>query len=827
MKQKLIVIGNGMVGHRFCEKLAEFEGTEQFEVTVFGEERRPAYDRVHLSSFFETGTAEALALADPKWYAEHNIRLVTGNRVSSIDCEARSVVDSVGRSHSFDRLVLATGSAPFVPPMPGTDLSGVFVYRTIEDLEAIQAYAAGAQKAVVLGGGLLGLEAAKAALDLGLSTTVVEREGRLMPRQLDDEGAALLRSRIEELGVQVRLGRAPISLLGPEQVRAIDFEDGTQLPVDLVIISAGIRPRDELARSAGLRVGERGGVVVDAAMRTSDPDIFAIGEVALFENRIFGLVAPGYEMAECAALGLVGREATFSGGDLSTKLKLIGVDVASFGVALPTQPEVREVRFTHSGDRVYRKLVVSPDGKHLLGGILVGDAEDYGKLLQIQQNEIVLPANLGALMMPGAQGDSFKLELPDEAQICKCNNVRKGTITAAIREGGCSDLGSLKSCTNAGTGCGGCVPQMNDLLLAELKLQGRDTRQELCEHFPYTRQELFAIIKVQEHKTFSAVIRACGKGIGCEVCKPAVASILASLWNDLVARPEHAVIQDTNDRFLANIQKGGTYSVVPRIPGGEITPDQLIRIGEIAKEFDLYCKITGGQRIDLFGARVDQLPDIWEGLIEVGLESGHAYGKALRTVKSCVGSTWCRYGVQDSTSMAIRLEERYRGLRAPHKVKAAVSGCIRECAEAQSKDFGVIATEKGWNLYVAGNGGARPQHAVLLAEDLDDEALIRCIDRFLMYYVATADKLERTAWWFNRLEGGVEHLRDVILRDTLGLCAEFDRAMERHVATYHCEWSEVVRNPELRARFRHFANTDEPDASIRFERTRGQRIPVA
>lgn len=824
MKAKLIVVGNGMVGHRFCEKLSEAGGLEKFDVKVFGEEPRPAYDRVHLSEYVQTRDADALLLGSRDWYASQGMRLFVGRKILSIDLEKKTATDDEGNAHAYDRLILATGSAPFVPPIPGTDKEGVFVYRTIEDLQALVAYAENAKNAIVIGGGLLGLEAAKAALDLNLRTAVVEREGRLMPRQLDDEGSGLLRARIEELGVEIHTGASPAEITGNGKVDGLRFDNGETLPTDLLIISAGIRPRDELARSAGIEVGPRGGILVDSRMKTSDESVFAIGESALFEGMIYGLVAPGYEMAEAAVAELMGGEMHFSGSDMSTKLKLVGVDVASFGTAFGN-PEVREVRYLNSTNRSYRKLVVSADGKHLLGGMLVGDTDDYGRLLQIQQNRIVLPANLDALMFSG-DAAGFEVELPGDAQICKCNNVRKDAIVNAVREQGCTDLATLKSCTNAGTGCGGCLPQVNDMLQSELKAQGVVVRNDLCEHFALTRQELYGLIRVKELHTFRDVLKAAGSGLGCEICKPAVASILASLWNDSVAKPEHTVIQDTNDRFLANIQKGGTYSVVPRVPGGEITPDQLIRIGEVAKKYELYTKITGGQRIDLFGARVDQLPDIWEELIEVGLESGHAYGKALRTVKSCVGSTWCRFGVQDSTSMAIRLEERYRGLRSPHKLKSAVSGCIRECAEAQSKDFGVIATEKGWNLYVAGNGGARPQHAVLLAEDLSDKELIQLIDRFLMYYIRTADKLERTAWWFNKLEGGVDHLRAVLIEDSLGICAELEADMERHVATYECEWRRVVESPELRMRFRHFANSDQPDDGIVFNKQRGQKVPA-
>ncbi|HEX2038897.1 MAG TPA: (2Fe-2S)-binding protein, partial [Acidimicrobiales bacterium] len=364
----------------------------------------------------------------------------------------------------------------------------------------------------------------------------------------------------------------------------------------------------------------------------------------------------------------------------------------------------------------------------------------------------------------------------------------------------------VKEATRAGTGCGGCVPLVTELLKDALRTAGVEVADHLCEHFAYSRQELFDIVRVHRITSFSELLAAHGTGRGCEVCKPAVASMLASLGNGYILDGEQAALQDTNDHFLANLQRDGTYSVVPRVPGGEITPDQLIVIGEVAKEFGLYTKITGGQRIDLFGARVDQLPAIWRRLVDAGMESGHAYGKALRTVKSCVGQAWCRYGVQDSTSLAVELELRYRGLRAPHKIKSAVSGCARECAEAQGKDFGVIATERGWNLYVCGNGGMKPKHAVLLAEDLDTETLVRYIDRFLMFYIRTADRLERTATWFDKLDGGIDYLRRVVVDDALGICAELEADMAHHVATYECEWKATLEDPVRLGRFRRFVN---------------------
>jgi len=474
--------------------------------------------------------------------------------------------------------------------------------------------------------------------------------------------------------------------------------------------------------------------------------------------------------------------------------------------------------------------VLSPDRKHLLGGMLVGDASGYGELLQLAQNRIVLPPDPEGLILPAGRGERPKglgvTALPDAAQICSCNNVSKGDICGAIRDQKLTAVGAVKSCTKAGTTCGSCVPLVTDLLKAELKKAGVAVSDHLCEHFPFSRQQLYHLVRFHKHKTFAALLAQHGRGRGCEICKPAVASILASAWNEHVLKRAHRPLQDTNDRYLANIQRDGTYSVVPRVAGGEITPAQLIAIGQIAERHGLYTKITGGQRIDMFGARLEQLPVIWRELVDAGFESGHAYGKALRTVKSCVGSTWCRYGVQDAVGLAIRLENRYKGLRAPHKLKSAVSGCARECAEAQSKDFGVIATEKGYNLYLCGNGGMKPQHAQLFATDVDEATLIRYIDRFLMFYVRTADRLQRTAGWFNNLEGGLDYLRSVIVDDALGICAELDAEMAHVIDTYACEWKAALEDPETLRQFRPFVNSDSPDPSIVQIRERGQPRPA-
>ena len=826
-RSTLVVAGNGMVGHKLVELITRAGGLDRWRIVVFAEENRLAYDRVGLSALFSGSTAEDLSLVADGAYDGVLVHLA--DPAVSVDREQQLVVSASGAEERYDALVLATGSYPFVPPVPGHDLTGCFVYRTVEDLERIRDYAEGARVGAVVGGGLLGLEAANALLALGLETHVVEVAPRLMPLQVDDGGAAALAERIAELGVCVRAATQTTELLAGAdgRVGTMRFSEGPDLEVDLVVFSAGIRPRDELARSCGLKVGTRGGVVVDDACRTSDGRIFAIGECALARDRTWGLVGPGYEMAEVVASQLMGSPAEFTGADLSAKLKLMGVEVASFGDAFGEEEGARDVVLRDDVARVYKRLVLNADTGRVTGGILVGDASAYQLLRLMAAGELPTPERPEQLLFPARPGDAGPgvLSLPDEAAVCSCNNVTKRAICAAIADG-VSDLGGIKAATRAATTCGGCAPLVTELLNDELRRSGREVRSDLCEHFGYSRQELFDIVRVRRIGSFAELLAGYGRGRGCEICKPAVASMLASLGAGHILEGEQAGLQDTNDHFLANLQRDGTYSVVPRVPGGELTPDQLIAIGEVAKEFGLYTKITGGQRIDLFGARVEQLPAVWSRLIDADMESGHAYGKALRTVKSCVGRTWCRYGVQDSTGMAIRLELRYRGLRAPHKIKSAVSGCARECAEAQSKDFGVIATERGWNLYVCGNGGMRPQHAELLASDLDDETLVRYVDRFLMFYIRTADRLERTATWLNKLEGGISYLRSVVVDDVLEIGPELEADMDRHVAGYECEWRAVVDDPVRRQMFRTFVNSAEPDPDIVKVRERGQMRPA-
>ncbi len=826
---KIVVVGNGMVGHHYVEQLAAAD--VEAHITVIGGEDRPAYDRVHLSEFFSGRTPEDLALTTQEHYQELGVEAHFGDAVASIDRDKKTVSTVNGKQFAYDKLVLATGSYPFVPPVKGNDHESCLVYRTIDDLDNIQAQAQGSKVGVVVGGGLLGLECANAVKNLGLETHVVEFAPGLMGVQLDAGGSAMLRRKIEALDVKVHTSKATqvIEANADGDSRLImRFADGSSLATDMIVFSAGIRPFDQLARDCDLKVGERGGIEVDQQCKTSDNNIFAIGECALFDGRIFGLVAPGYRMAEVAASQLGHDSTTFQGADMSTKLKLLGVDVGSIGDAHGS--EAGAVAYTFSDERidVYKRLIVSADGRNLLGAVLVGDCSDYDTLLQYFLNGIALPTDPQTLILPYNAGGAPALgaaALPATATICSCHNVSKGDIVTAMDAGYCS-LGEVKAETAASTGCGGCAALLKSIVDDELTSRGLEVNKAMCEHFNLTRQEMFHIIKVESIKSFAELIEKHGSGRGCEICKPTAASILASLWNDYVLEEKHVGLQDTNDTFLANMQKNGTYSIVPRIAGGEITPDKLIVLGQVAKKYKLYTKITGGQRIDLFGARVQHLPAIWQELIEAGFETGHAYGKALRTVKSCVGSTWCRYGVQDSVAMALYIENRYKGLRSPHKLKSAVSGCTRECAEAQSKDFGVIATENGWNLFVGGNGGMKPRHADLFATDLDDETLIKYIDRFLMFYVRTADRLQRTSVWMSNLEGGLEYLQQVIIEDSLGIGAELEEQMNNIVDTYQCEWKTTIEDPEKLKRFRQFVNSKAEDRDIIFVEERGQPRPA-
>ena len=821
-----VVVGNGMVGQKFLEEFSQ-ENMAQDHLVVICGENHPAYDRVQLSSYFSGKSPDDLRLAPDSFYQQDHISLHLNKTVTSIHRDRSIVRLNDGSSVPYDKLVLATGSSPFIPPIEGYQLDGCFPYRTIDDLTSIQSYAQSKATGVVIGGGLLGLEGAKALKDLGLETQVIEFAPHLMAAQLDQEGGRLLQRKIEALGIKVHTGRSTQKIESHSGMLRLTFQDHPAINTEMVIFSTGIRPNDQLARQAGLAIGPRGGIIINEHCQTSDPHIFAIGECASWSGTFYGLVGPGYQMARTLVSFLKGSPEPFKGADTSSKLKLLGVEVASIGDAHGTSRDSTSMSFYDGIRDSYQKVVMSKSRKNVLGAILVGDTSNYTLFHQMMKNKTPLPSDHDSLLLSkgGERGTQSSPMVSDDSIICSCNNVSKKQLSDCIIKGSHS-INHLKETSRAGTSCGGCLPFVQEILEADLAKHGVKVDRNLCEHFHFTRQELYHLVQVNKIKSFQVMLEKFGKGLGCHICKTTMASILASCWNHHILSEEHSTLQDTNDAYLGNIQKNGTYSVVPRIPGGEILPTKLIEVGRIAVKYNLYTKITGGQRIDLLGARLEQLPDIWKDLIEAGFESGHAYGKAVRTVKSCVGDTWCRYGVNDSLTAAIDLEKRYRGIRAPHKLKMAVSGCTRECAEAKSKDVGVIATEKGWNLYVGGNGGSKPRHADLLAADLDDDSLVKFIDRFLMFYIRTGDRLQRTSTWLDQIEGGIDYVRKVVMEDSLNIGEQLEQDMQALVDTYQCEWKTTIEDPIKLKRFKSFINTKEADRQIAFTTNRGQIKPV-
>lgn len=877
-RKRVVVIGLGMVGIAFIEKLLKYDvKRREYDITVIGEEPYLAYNRVGLTSFFQHRLVENLYLNPQRWYEsmpEGSLKCHLNTLATDVDTTNKVVKTARGESVPYDILGLATGSKALLPRhTPGHDARGVFVYRTIDDLQNLISFAAtkkGTNGAVV-GGGLLGLEAAKAMMDLNefKKVKLIERNCWVLSRQLDGDAGRMVVEQVENLGLDVLLSKRVGRINTDEEnnVVGVTFEDGESMDCSCICFAIGIKPRDDLARRSGIKCADRGGgIVVKPDLSTSIPDVYAIGECASWESQTFGLIAPGIEMADVLAFNLTQAKLhtprVFKRPDLSTKLKLLGVEVASFGdffadrdgpKELPTRhgrkkegeqrrdsvtnltsgpppPPVKALTYKDPFSQVYKKYLFTLDGKYLLGGMMIGDTQDYIKLVPMVKQQKALETSPRELII-GAQkgGDEGADDLSDETQICSCHNVTKGDISKSVKDGTCKSIGDVKSCTKAGTGCGGCMPLVQTIFNKTMASMGQEVKNHLCPHFEYSRADLFNIIYVKKLQSFPEIMAAAGKdpnSLGCEVCKPAIGSIIASLFNKHIIDKERRGLQDTNDKFLANIQRNGTYSVIPRVAGGEITPDKLIIIGTVAKKYGLYTKITGGQRIDMFGAKKQDLINIWTELIEGGMESGHAYAKSLRTVKSCVGTTWCRFGIGDSVGMAVRLEERYKSIRAPHKIKGGVSGCVRECAEAQNKDFGLIATEKGFNIFVGGNGGAKPRHSELLAKDVPPDDVVPILDRYLAFYMRTADKLQRTARWIENLPGGTKYLREVILEDKLGICADLEKQMQELVGSFFCEWTEVIKNPERRKEFLQFANTSENVVdTIEPVEDRGQRRP--
>ena len=785
--EPILIAGGGIAGQALAEALRKRD--ESIPLVMVCEEPRLPYDRVALSQLL-TGESDAgeLQLRPEEWYLDHGVETRIGARVERIDTHAKTCVLSTGERLPYRALALATGSDPLLPPLPGIGLKGVHAYRSPEDCEAIRVAAAGAERVAVIGGGLLGLEAAKGIAAQGCRVTVVHLMDRLMERQLDAGAAALLAPAMEELGVEVLLGRETEEILGTGRADGLRFKGGEEIACDLVVISIGIKARTELAKTSGIECGR--GVLVDDAMRTSAPDVVALGECAEHRGVVYGIVAPIYEQATAAAETLLGRGTTYSGSVMSAKLKVMGVDLVSIGAAEGEGSAV----VADEGAGVYRKLVTA-NGR-VAGAVLMGDTRGHELLLE----RVKLDAEAAdPLALLAEAGKASAADLPDGAQVCNCNGVCKGAIVEAIRDRGLGSTQEVVATTRAGAGCGSCKPLVTELLQIELGGAVEEATY-LCPCRKQTREDLAARIREHGWGSVSEVSAACGTGRDCGACKPGLAYLVSEVNGNRHREERHA--RFINDRVHANIQKDGTFSVVPRIRGGVTTPDELRRIADVAERFDVpMVKITGGQRIDLLGVKKEQLPAIWEAL---DMPSGHAYAKAVRTVKTCVGSDFCRFGLGDAIAAGIELEREMEGLYTPHKVKSAVSGCPRNCAESYVKDIGVVAVEGGWEVYVGGAAGGTVRKGDLLAKVETKAEALRLSITFLQYYRENAEYLERTYGFVERV--GIEAIKEAVLSQGDELRERFriakaaadpDPWLERRDPVHPKQFAELDSEPEL------------------------------
>lgn len=793
-RNRLVVVGNGMAGARFVEDLLTRGGGDQFEVVVFGDEPYGNYNRILLSNVLSRSHEPQDIFLNPlEWYAEHGVELRAGCRVTAIDRRARRVLHGDGAT-GYDALVVATGSSPFVPRLAGLTeetgepKEGVFVFRTLDDCRRIMERAGRSRSAVVIGGGLLGLEAARGLQQLGVAEVhVVHLVDHLMETQLDGFGGAILRRMLCDMGFHVHLRRETRALLGKGHVSGVEFSDGSTLDCDMVVIAAGIRPNTALAREAGLAVNR--GIVVGDDLRTDDPAIYSIGECSEHRGQTYGLVAPLWEQARVLADRLTGRNpsALYLGSRIATKLKVMGIDLSVMGDH-ETRAEDEEIRYVEESAGVYKKLLVR--GGRLAGAILLGDASRSADLLNLFDRGGPLPERRSELLFPGAgaAADAGGVEaLPDDAQICNCNGVSKGQLVAAVGRG-CRSLKALCDATRAGLGCGSCTSRVKAVLE---HAAGGDLAEDPAVHFyvpgvPLTKAELVAAVRERGLKSVSSVFAAFAEGREDPGSKTGLASLLKTLWGAEYADERDA--RFINDRVHANVQKDGTFSVVPGISGGVTSSEQLRRIADVADRYGVrMIKITGGQRIDLLGIAKEQLPAVWKDL---GMRSGHAYAKAFRTVKTCVGSEFCRFGLGDSTRLGVELEERFKGLESPGKLKLGVAGCPRNCSEALIKDVGVVAVEGGrWEVYVGGAGGAHVRKADLLGVFETHEDVLRVVGRFIQYYRENAKYLERTYGFVPRV--GIDRIRAVVVDDAEGIVGRLDEAMEWSIASYRDPWLEA------------------------------------
>jgi nitrite reductase (NADH) large subunit len=779
--KRLVVVGNGMAGVACVEQILKH--SPKFAITIFGDETHVNYNRILLSSVLAGEQSPDDIILNPiEWYQRHDIDLRLGTRVLDVDSLNKTVTSDEGRTTSFDVLLLATGSSAWMPPISGLDKDGVFVFRTLDDTRGLLARAAPGVRAVVIGGGLLGLEAARGLQVQGCDVTVVHLMDRLMERQLDPAGGAYLQEKIAQLGVQVLVSRSTKALLGGAGVDRVEFTDGTTIRADLVVIAAGIRPNVELGRRAGLAVNR--GILVNDYMETSHPDIFAVGECVEHNGVCYGLVAPLLEQAKVLAATITGNKgATYVGSIQAAKLKIMGVEVFSAG-AWEDAPGAAPVRFEDPALGVYKKLVLR-DGR-LSGVILVGETSDSHRYMQWLRTGADLTAERRHLLFPPPASDSGVdvAEMPDSATVCGCVGVTKGSIIEAIHHQGVNTLSQLKEATRASTGCGSCTGLCQELLKAVAPDFEEETRKVLCGCLPFTQETLREILRSQRLRSVQDVLDIYGNGVGCEVCKPALSYMLDMLWCG--DHDEDRSARFINDRVHANIQKDGTFSVVPRIRGGVTSPAELRRIADVADKYRVpMVKITGSQRIDLLGIRKEDLPAVWADL---GMPSGQAYTKGVRMVKTCVGTDFCRFGTQDSTAAGIEMERRFEHLFTPHKVKMAAVGCPRNCAEATVKDIGLVGVEGGWQVVVGGAAGKSVRKAdLLITVETTDEAL-EAAELFFQYYREHANYLERTYDFVERL--GIEKVRKETVYAPVAVKAALRDRLRKSKARARDAWEE-------------------------------------
>lgn len=798
-KKKLVLIGNGMAGVRAVEHLIKLS-PESYEITIFGAEPHPNYNRIMLSSVLAGGAdMQEIVINDWDWYKENNITLHTGHKVTKIDTENKKVTSHLGIEVDYDAVIIATGSNPFMLPLPGADKEGVIAFRDINDCEIMIDASKKYKKAVVIGGGLLGLEAARGLLHLGMEVNVVHIFNYLMERQLDEAAAKMLQRELEAQGMQFLLQKSTASIKGKKRASGLVFADGTEVDGDLVVMAVGIKPNIELAKASGIEVNR--GIIVDDFMQTSVPGVYAVGECAEHRGIAYGLVAPLYEQGAVLAKHLVGVEtAGYQGSVTSTKLKVSGVDVFSAG-RFDEAPGTRSLKIQDDMAGTYKKIVIQ-DGK-LVGAVLFGDTSDGSELFATiksgesvagREKEILLGISSDLL---GKSSGGNRLEaMADDEIICGCNGVSKGTIADAILNKGCNTVGAIKACTKASASCGGCKPQVEGLLhLYAGDSVGETVKEGICGCTTLSRDEIVEEITRMRLMSTKEVMNVLEwhNPEGCSKCRPALNYYLGMLYPEEYVDEKESRI--TNERFHANIQKDGTYSVVPRIYGGVTSPADLKKIAEVAEKFDVpMVKFTGGQRLDLLGVKKEDLPKIWE---ELDMPSGHAYGKTLRTVKTCVGSTFCRFGTQDSISMGIQMEKAFERLNTPAKVKLAVSGCPRNCAEATIKDFGVVAIDGGWELHVAGNGGVKVRATDLLCIVKTEDEVMEWSSAFLQYYRENAQWNERTSQWVERV--GLDSVKKALenREDRLAL----KERIEKTLSLTTDPWKQIIETDDLRKNF--------------------------